>query len=154
MVANMNACSNKKYDLLPLVLALCMPCLAWGQVLTDPTRPAVSVSGSVTAAGEASYAQVKGLQSVMLSPGHCAAIIDGKTVALGAKHGGEMLIEITERGVVLQGERGSRSLTLFSAVGMKMNNVMLANTHATMCKIDPNKQIENPAKQSGTKEKK
>ena len=44
-----------------------------------------------------------GLQSTIISISRRAAIIDGKTVELWAKHGNARLIEVNEGSVVLQG---------------------------------------------------
>lgn len=89
---------------------------------------------------------------MILSLNHCAAIIDGKTVELGAKHGAERLIEVTERGVVLQGEQGRHEMILFPAVGMKIKEA--TGQQAIKCKIGQYKQVKDPAKQAGQKEKK
>jgi hypothetical protein len=93
------------------------------------------------------------LQSVLISPLHCAAIIDGKTVELGGKHGMERLVEVTERGVVLQGEHGRRTLTMFPAVGMKITDAQ-PGQQAVKCQSGQNKQAKNPPKPAGLKEKK
>ena len=118
---------------------------AWAQVLSDPTRPPSGIGDAAASAGVPVYPQVRGLQSVIISPSRCAAIIDGKTVELGAKHGSEKLVDVTEKGVVLQGEHGRRVLTLFSAVSMKITETLPLDKRAVKCK---------PAKQAGQKEKK
>lgn len=100
------------------VLALLLQCtslFALAEVLTDPTRPPAEISappGTVISAGNA-------LQTVIISPGRRAAIIDGQTVELGAKHGDVRLIEVTESGVVLEGSQGRQKLALFPGVEIK-----------------------------------
>ena len=136
-----------------LIMLFCLVQVTWAQVLTDPTRPPPGIGDASSSAGLMSYPQVKGLQSVIISPQHCAAIIDGKTVELGGKHGAERLVEVTERGVVLQGEHGRRALTLFPAVGMKITEAR-SGQQAVKCQSGQSKQATNPAKASGQKEKK
>lgn len=91
---------------------------------------------------------------MIISPTHCAAIIDGKTVELGAQHGNERLIEITARGVVLQGANGRRALTLFPAVGMKITGALPPDQQAATCNLEQIRQAKKPVKQAGQKEKK
>lgn len=126
---------------------------AWGEELPDPTRPAVGIGDSGTAASQA-YPQVKGLRSVIVSAQRCAAIIDGKTITLGARYGSETLVEVNLSGVVLRGEHGQRTLNLFPAVGMKMTQTLPQGNGAAICKLDQNKDRKNPARQAGQKEKK
>jgi hypothetical protein len=140
--------------LFALLLSCVVPLVARGEVLSDPTRPPGGLDGSVISSGQVAYPQVRGLQSVIISPAHCAAIIDGKTVKLGANHGAERLIEISERGVVLQGEHGRRALTLFPAVSMKVTEVLPQDKPAAICRFEQNKQVINPVEEAGQKEKK
>jgi hypothetical protein len=136
------------------ILLSVVPLAAWAQALADPTRPPLGIGEAASVADVSAYPQVRGLQSVIISPTHCAAIIDGKTVALGAKHGNERLIEVTERGVVMQGESGRRALTLFPAVGMKMKEALPQEQQAVKCKFEQNTSVKNPAGVAGQKEKK
>ena len=138
-----------------ILMLLCVaPLAAWGQVLSDPTRPAFGFDASAPTSGVTATPAVSGLQSVIISPAHCAAIIDGKTVELGAKHGNERLIEVSERGVVLQGERGRRALTLFPAVSMKITAAVPLDRQPVKCELEQIEHVKNPAKQAGQKEKK
>lgn len=129
--------------------ALLLLCIVTGaaraQALSDPTRPPPGFGEAAATAGVSAYPQVRGLQSVIISPSRCAAIIDGKTVELGAKHGSEKLVDVSEKGVVMQGEHGRRVLTLFPAVSMKITETLPLDKRAVKCK---------PAKQAGQKEKK
>jgi len=148
MAANLmkNLCS------IAIVLLYIAPHAAWAQSLPDPTRPPPGIDGSVPISDLTVYPKVRGLQSVIISPAHCAAIIDGKTVELGAIHGKEKLIEVTEQGVVLQGEHGRRSLTLFPAVGIKITEALPSDKRAIKCQIDRIKHVKNPAKQDQAKQ--
>ena len=138
------------------IMMLCLaPFTVWGQGLSDPTRPPPGINDAASStSGAVVYLQVRGVQSVIISPAHCAAIINGKTVVLGAKHGSERLIEVNERGVVLQGENGYRTLALFPAVGMKITDSLPQDQRAVKCKINQSMQGKNPAAQAEQKEKK
>lgn len=149
MAANM----IKNFTLSLYFLLCVIPFSGRAQELVDPTRPPPGIGDGGQTSGLISYPQVHGLQSVIISPEHCAAIIDGKTVALGAMHGNEKLLEVSERGVVLQGEHGQRTLTLFPTVGMKIT-VSAKDKQAVKCKAGQKKQIKNPAKPAGSKEMK
>lgn len=127
------------------------------QELRDPTRPAVEV-GMPVAEGQGSAAPSSGLQSIFISPGRRAAIINGKTVELGAKYGEDKLIEVNERGVVLQGKQGRQSLALFPGVQFKIkatpspqqNNNDLPKTrkmHKQQKKNEPAAQATEPAEE-------
>ena len=143
----------KKIVIISSVALVLLATATWAEVLSDPTRPPPGIGDPALAGSLSAYPQEKGLQSVIMSADHCAAIIDGKTIALGEKYGAEILQEINERGVILQGENGRRLLTLFPAVGMKIN----ANTSAPQpikCIAGHNKKQKNPAQQRGQKERK
>ena len=154
MVTDMKKISKNKFVSLCLSALIFAFSAAWGQVLTDPTRPPGSFEGMATGSGVMPYAPVKGLQSVFLFAGHCAAIIDGKTVLLGARHGGERLVEVSEHGVTLQGGHGRRELSLFPTVAIRTSSVKPAQKNTIKCHFEPGKHSVNPAKQSGPKEKK
>ncbi len=109
-----------------LLLVFSLSGVAWGEVLQDPTRPPFEAregaarEGAGSVVTRTSTATKKGLLSVIISPHHCAAIIDGKTIRLGEKYGNATLIEISAQGVVLQGSGGRRSMELFPKVEMKV----------------------------------
>jgi len=149
------AASLMKYCGSFILLILCAaPLAARGQDLPDPTRPPSGINDAAPASAVTVSPRVRGLQSVIISPAHCAAIIDGKTVELGAKHGDERLVEVSERGVVLQGERGRRALILFPAVAMKITEALPLDKQAVECKFEQNKHVKYPASQAGQREKK
>lgn len=150
MVANL----MKYYRPFILSLLSVVSFAAWGQALPDPTRPPSGIYDSVPASDKAAYAPVKGLQSVIISLSHCAAIIDGKTIVLGAKHGSERLVEISERGVVLQGEHGRRALTLFPGVAVKITEPLASQKPPGKCILEQMTHTKNPPIQDGQKEKK
>lgn len=107
---------------LPVVIfALLLAQVAWAESIADPTRPLFG--GGEAAAGDAVEQEpvVRGLTSVIVADKKCAAIIDGKTIVLGGKYGAEKLVEVNERGIVLQGAGGTRSMNLFPAVGIKVS---------------------------------
>lgn len=89
--------------------------------LPDPTRPPASLMETSDEAALGQKAPVTpsaGLQSTLISSTRRAAIIDGKTVELGAKHGEAQLIEVNEGNVVLQNGSVRHVLTLFPSVNM------------------------------------
>lgn len=137
-----------------LMLLGMLPLAANSEALSDPTRPPFGINEATHAVARPSAPQVRGLQSVILSPGRCAAIIDGKTVALGAKHGSERLVEISARGVVLQGAGGRRALTLFPAVDVKITEALPQDKPLARCQIERTEDVRSPAKQMGQKERK
>ncbi len=94
---------------------------AIGEELPDPTRPPAGIL-TVPESGRAGSPS-SALQSVIISRGRRAAIIDGETVELGGKYGDAKLIEVNEGYVVLQGMHGRQVLSMFPDVkitGKKM----------------------------------
>lgn len=94
------------------------------EFLSDPTRPAIEMSpaasGASAASGMAGAAAQPvpqaGLQSVIISPQHRAAVINGQTVELGGKVGDATLLEVRESSVVLDSAQGKRVMELFPGV--------------------------------------
>lgn len=94
--------------------------------LPDPTRPPAMIAGTSTAFGRGSTeGRSSGLQSTIISGSRRAAIIDGKTVELWAKHGNAQLIEVNEGSVVLRGRQRQRVLTLFPGVKMTLRKAFV-----------------------------
>jgi len=91
--------------------------------LPDPTRPPAFIVGVVkdSASKVAAVSSSKGLKSTIISGSRRAAIIDGVTVELWAKHGKAQLIEVNEGSVVLLTGKKRRVLTLFPNVKMTQN---------------------------------
>ena len=99
-----------------LVLPFALFCIAaTAEDLPDPTRPPAMIAVPGQGATES---KPSGLQSTIISETRRAAIIDGQTVELWAKHGNAQLIEVNEGSVVLQGAQTRRVLTLFPDVQM------------------------------------
>jgi len=85
--------------------------------LPDPTRPPASVMAP-SDLPVSEPAKPVGLQSVIVSKKRSAAIIDGQIIELGGKYGDVRLIEVSDIGVILQGARGKRTMTLFPGVSI------------------------------------
>lgn len=107
-----------------LCLLMHIPCHLNAEELRDPTRPPAIIAETGAAPGRsparlATAARPSGLQSTIISTSRRAAIIDGRTVELWARHGDAQLIEVNEGSVVLQGAQTRQVLTLFP--GVKIN---------------------------------
>jgi hypothetical protein len=153
MAADLTKMSSKAMPAILALLAVIWPQLASSQALPDPTRPPLGLDTSgLTAAVPTT--PPKGLQSVILSDAYCAAIFDGSTIKLGEKYGTEMLLEITELGVFLQGIRGRRFVPLFPGVGKQATRTPSLEKQTPVCKISQHSTANNPAYEPGTKEKK
>ena len=93
----------------------------YAEDLPDPTRPPAYIFAPAAgvAAGirqDATEGSSSGLHTIIISGTRRAAIIDGKTVELGAEHGDARLVEVNESGVVLQHPNRRQVLTLFPDV--------------------------------------
>ncbi|MBZ0091197.1 MAG: hypothetical protein K8F27_03120 [Sulfuricellaceae bacterium] len=87
-----------------------------GENLPDPTRPAFAADtpASPAASGAAGEAPPEpGLQSILLSPGYKAAIINGQQVRVGARIGDAKVMEIRAGEVVLQKKNTREVLKLY-----------------------------------------
>jgi MSHA biogenesis protein MshK len=89
--------------------------------LPDPTKPAVDIpyESEVGKKDESAAVLVPkkvGLQSIIISPQHRAAVINGEMVVLGGKIGDATLVEVNKKSVVLQGAQGRRVMELFPGV--------------------------------------
>lgn len=121
------AASLNKLRLVATLLCLSGAAFA-GEVLPDPTKPAVEIpypaeAGIDNTANVVPIAKREGLQSVFISPHHRAAIINGDTVTLGGKVGDATLVEIREDSVVLQSVQGKRVMELFPGVHLNKTEV-------------------------------
>ena len=117
----------------------------------DPTRPPASLlatPGAVPGQG-ATESRPAGLQSIIISESRRAAIIDGKTVELWAKHGNAQLIEVNEDNVVLQGAQTRRVLRLFPDVKMKQRAIQTENA-SPQSEVLPEDISTTPAAQNET----
>ncbi len=105
---------------------LCAPQIGQAESLPDPTRPPANLYGS-EGEGEHAVTAPRGLQTIIISPEHRAAIINGETVPLGGKSGDSTLVEVRENSVVLQNANGRRVMELFPNAGIKKNDVAPKN---------------------------
>jgi len=122
--------------------------------LPDPTKPAVELPYESEAgkAGEATVPAPKkeGLQSIIISPQHRAAVINGETIELGGKIGDATLVEINEKSVTLEGAQGKRVMEIFPGVYLSKVEKKLPNVDKPQPK--KSKQVIKP--EAGYKNKK
>ena len=141
---------------LPVLVWTLSP-IAFGQALPDPTRPPPELSNGSTLKGQTVSPVKSGLQTVIISPQRRAAIINGKTVEVGEKYGNAKLIEVTERGVVLQGTRGKQVLALFPDVHFKIKEgvspLPIDTIQPVRPKMKPTQQTIKPGQQTIKKDK-
>jgi hypothetical protein len=104
-------------------LALVLGCLspAWGQALSDPTRPpqawlAAQPKAAGTPAAEQDAVPQLHLQSLLIGPSRRYAIIDGQLLGVGDKFKDARVMAVRPAGVVLRSERGTQTLRLFPDV--------------------------------------
>jgi hypothetical protein len=105
-------------------LALVLGCLspAWGQSLSDPTRPpqawlaAQPKAAGTPAAAEQEQEVVPQLQSLLIGPSRRYAIIDGQLLGVGDTFRNSRVVAVRPAGVVLRSERGTQTLRLFPEV--------------------------------------
>lgn len=118
--------------LIKLFIAAGLLCIGGGalasEALPDPTKPAVEIpyeleDGKTSAIEAAPLPKKAGLQSVILSPQHSAAVINGETIPLGGKIGDATLMEVRESSVVLQGPEGKVVMELFPGVHLNKTEV-------------------------------
>jgi MSHA biogenesis protein MshK len=95
-----------------LAASAAFPLLA--QELPDPTRPPPALMAGASDNTRARETPV--LQSVLVSPGRRAALIDGTWVSLGGRYADARVVAIDEAAVILQGPEGKRELRLFPEV--------------------------------------
>jgi MSHA biogenesis protein MshK len=96
----------------------CLALLSAGAAaqMNDPTRPPSSFgTGEPDTGGGGGIL----LQSVVISPTHRSAIINGVLVPLGGKYGGAVLVEVTEKEAVLRSGGTRQVLKLHPGVEMK-----------------------------------
>jgi MSHA biogenesis protein MshK len=83
------------------------------QTINDPTRPPGAVSSADT---QPEQARAPVLQSVLITPTHRAAIINGQRVELGGRYGEARVLKITETEVVLRSVTGTEVLKMYPNV--------------------------------------
>lgn len=145
--------ANLMNRLLVMIFILLLAQAAHAESIADPTRPLFGSGEAVAGDAMEQEPAVRGLSSVIIADRKCAAIIDGKTIMLGGKYGAEKLVEVNERGIVLQGASGTRTLTLFPAVGIKVS-VDNRERPAAKCSLARNRQETGQPQADDRKEKK
>ena len=121
--------------------------------LPDPTKPAVEIPyeaepGKAVTGEEKPVTKKEGLQSIIISPQHRAAVVNGMTVAQGEKIGDATLVEVRENSIVLQGPQGRRVMELFP--GVHINNP--ENIKQEKLKSAPKKNKKEIKQEAGSKE--
>ncbi len=130
MATSLKSCSTFRLSDL-IVAACCLFCIgiASAEQLNDPTRPAVVLvpgmggSSSATDSIAEDRSPPQGLQSVILSPKHVAAIINGIEVEVGQKYAEAVLTEVNETCIVLMGPQGRQVMHMFPTVNMTKNEL-------------------------------
>ncbi|HMJ49836.1 MAG TPA: MSHA biogenesis protein MshK [Burkholderiales bacterium] len=114
-------------------------CPAQAENLPDPTRPPQEPAAAAASAASAAVpSSVPLLQSVLISPRHKVAIIDGKLVVLGGMYGTARVVKISESEVVLNEGGNLQTLKLFPGVEKKTPQIGGA-TDPTAKKMLPSK---------------
>ena len=93
--------------------------------LPDPTRPPSELEA--TAGGGVAVPGGPMLQTVLISPRHKVAIINGETVKLGGMYGSARVVKISESGVVLNEGGSLQTLKLFPRVEKTIPRIEEAN---------------------------
>lgn len=117
-------------NMLRCMMAVCCTfssVLSFADSLPDPTRPPAMIRSpmDLPSSGAKKESQPTGLQTVIISDTRRVAVIDGKTVPLGASHGNAKLIAVNEGSVMLRNSKGQRELTMFPDV-----KIIRRNTYA------------------------
>ena len=103
------------------IAAVALGCLspAWGQALSDPTRPPPAwIAAHPKAAGAPATEQAAAsqLQSLLIGPSRRYAIIDGQLLGVGDRYRDARVVAVRPDGVVLRSASGTRTLKLFPDV--------------------------------------
>jgi len=116
ILSQQNICFSKR-KIFWILFAFVFHSLAIAESLPDPTRPYNAAKPAITKAGPV-------LQSVLISPSHQVAIINGERVAVGDQYDGTQLVSLSDGEAVLKGKNGLQTLTLFPGnekYGIKWN---------------------------------
>ncbi len=90
-----------------VVIAIVLLPVAYGQSITDPTRPPWIAVPRVAA-----RAASQGLRAILLDGSKRLALIDGRWLALGARLGALRLVAIHHYAVILKGNGTTRRMSL------------------------------------------
>ena len=99
--------------------ALALGCCsaAWGQALSDPTRPAAAWLAAQPKTGGAEVVEAAPrLQSLLIGPSRRYAIIEGQLVGVGDTFKDTRVVAVRPTGVVLRSQRGTETLKIFPDV--------------------------------------
>lgn len=111
---------NPAPSMVAAALALAFVFPAWGQALSDPTRPPqewLDARPKVAGAPPAFDLEAPPhLQSLLIGPSRNYAIIDGQLVGVGDKFNDARVVKVSPAEVVLQSQRGIQTLKLFADV--------------------------------------
>lgn len=104
---------NIRLYIAPVVAVLLCHGSALAQIMNDPTQPP-----GATSLGEPETEQARApvLQSVIITPSHRAAIINGERVELGGKYRDARVLKITETEVVLRSAGRTEVLKMYPNV--------------------------------------
>lgn len=105
--------ASNDYRRCVLALLLLVSGRIHAETLPDPTRPPLEAG---TVANETGAPSGPLLQSILISPHRKAAIIDGKTVLLGERFEGGVLVGIGEGEVTVRTGGELKTLRLFPGV--------------------------------------
>jgi len=123
-------CARWAIAALPLVLGCLSP--AWGQALSDPTRPPQAwLAAQPKAAGAAAAAEQETaphLQSLLIGPSRRYAIIDGQLLGVGDTYRDARVVAVRPAGVVLRSKSGTQTLKLFPDVEKRPVKPVAADT--------------------------
>jgi hypothetical protein len=104
-------------------LALGCGCVstAWGQALSDPTRPpqawlAAQPKGAGALSGMESETVMPQLQSLLIGPTRSYALIEGQLLGVGDTFRDARVVAVRPTEVVLRSEHGTQTLKLFPDV--------------------------------------
>lgn len=122
-----------------LALAFVFP--AWGQALSDPTRPPqewLDARPKVAGAPPAFDLEAPPhLQSLLIGPSRNYAIIDGQLVGVGDMIHDARVVKVSPSEVLLQSERGIQTLKLFADVEKRPAKPDTADTARPPAKARP-----------------
>lgn len=90
-----------------ILTAMALLPVAYGQRITDPTRPPWLVGANAGVRG-----QSEGLRAILLDGPRRLALINGRWLALGARLGALRLVAIHHYAVVLKGDGTTRRISL------------------------------------------
>lgn len=101
-------------------LALAWLGMAWGDTLSDPTRPPPAWLAAQPGAESAAVAEAgsaSGLRMLVIGKSRKFAVIDGQVVRPGDAYNGSRVLAIKPDSVLIEGSDGPKSLKLIPEIG-------------------------------------